>query len=431
MKNLLLIAYHFPPYAGGSGVHRAAKFFQYLPENGWSPYVLTTGTLAYENIRLGKDNNGTDPAAPSRIIRTFALDAQRHLSIKGRYPGWLAIPDRWANWVLTAVPAGVAAIYRRKIGVIVVTFPIATSVLIGLILHRLTTIPLVVDFRDSMTEDDYPRDAFIRSIHRRIETSVMKRGARFVFTAESARRMYLDRYPQVHPDKCIVISNGYDEEDFAGIPFSHKDLEINRPTRLVHAGLIYPDERDPRPFFRALSRLRAEGNIQPENLRVELRASGSEDYYSTLIRELKIEDVVFLLPALPYRSALENIATADGLLLLQAANCNHQIPAKTYEYLRLGIPILALTSAEGDTAALLNDSGGATVVDLANEDSIYQVFPKFMKSVQNGSHPLPDRQKVPNYSRRSQAAVLANCLNQAVSSVVTEAEPLHVSVRSE
>src|SRR5688500_18545102 len=174
MKNLLLVAYHFPPYAGGSGVHRATKFFQYLPENGWTPYVLTAGTLAYENVREIRQPEIDANAA--RVSRAFALDAGRHLSLKGRYFGWTATPDRWASWILTAIPKGFALIYRRKISVIVVTFPIATAVLIGLLLHRLTGKPLVVDFRDSMTEEGYPRDPQMRAIHRKIERSIMERG---------------------------------------------------------------------------------------------------------------------------------------------------------------------------------------------------------------------------------------------------------------
>jgi glycosyltransferase involved in cell wall biosynthesis len=427
MKSLLLIAFHFPPYSGGSGVHRAARFFQYLPENGWSPYVLTTGTLAYENVHQREQQEESSADTRERVIRAFAVDARRHLSIKGRYLVWLGIPDRWANWVLTAVPRGLAALYRRRISLIVVTFPIATAVLIGLILHRLTGKPLVVDFRDSMTEDNYPHDPWMRSIHRRIEKAVMKRGSLFVFTADSARRMYLNRYPTVEPGKCVIISNGYDEEDFAGIdcpPMDRRHDRNARPIRLVHAGILYPEERDPRAFFRALSRLKSEGTVSSKSLRIELRASGSEDYHAGLIRTLGIDDIVQLSPALPHKKALEDLAAADGLLIFQAANCNHQIPAKAYEYLRLGRPILALTAAEGDTAALLNSVGGATITDLADESGIYEELPRFVSAVRNGQHPLPEARKVRGYSRRGQSAALAECLNQVLSRVTgTEAPP--------
>ena len=39
------------------------------------------------------------------------------------------------------------------------TYPTATAVMIGYLLHRLTGKPWIVDFRDSMTEEGYPPEA--------------------------------------------------------------------------------------------------------------------------------------------------------------------------------------------------------------------------------------------------------------------------------
>ena len=153
-----------------------------------------------------------------------------------------------------------------------------------------------------------------------------------------------------------------------------------------------------------------------ENLRVDLRASGSEDYYAAIIQKLGINDLVHLLPALPHQQALQDCANADGLLVFQAASCNHQIPAKIYEYLRARRPILALTPDEGDTTALLRETGGATVVDLSNEQSIYMALPDFLESVRNGTHPLAETRKVQYYTRRNQALELAECLSEVVKS---------------
>ena len=77
--------------------------------------------------------------------------------------------------------------------------------------------------------------------------------------------MYLDRYPHLPADRCVVIANGYDEEDFTGIEALPLAYNSNgHPIRLLHAGLIYTEERDPRPFFRALSRLKRDGIIKRE-----------------------------------------------------------------------------------------------------------------------------------------------------------------------
>lgn len=410
MRKVLIVAFHFPPHAASSGFLRALKFCRYLPTNGWSPVVLTANRRAYERL----DETQFDQIPPDvPVVRAFALDTRRHLSLRGRYLRWLALPDRWVTWCLGAVPAGLFAIYRHRVDVILTTFPIATTVLIGWFLQRLTGKPWVVDFRDSMTEEEYPRDPLTRGVYRRIERQAVRHSSRLVFTARSTIRMYLRRYPGLRPEKCVLIPNGYDEEDFLHLSCDGTGQPIaDRPLRMVHSGLVYPEERDPRAFFRALARLKGEARVSATSLRIDLRAAGSEDYYAELLRELGIQDLVHLLPALPYRQALQDCADADGLLLLQAANCDHQVPAKAYEYLRLRKPILALTSETGDTAALLREVGGSTIVDLADEQAIYQGLPGFLESVRNGDHPLPDAQSAGRYSRKKQAEQLAECLSR-------------------
>jgi glycosyltransferase involved in cell wall biosynthesis len=167
----------------------------------------------------------------------------------------------------------------------------------------MTGIPWVADFRDSMTEDNYPRDAWSWRSYRWIEKQVIENAARIVFTTESTVRMYAERYPAMPADRCIVIPNGYDEEDFASVPVLVGRCAVNgRPIRLVHGGVIYREERDPRDFFRALAGLRSEGMVRPNTLRIDLRASGSEDYFRALLSELKITDIVRLLPPLSGQS---------------------------------------------------------------------------------------------------------------------------------
>jgi len=263
-----------------------------------------------------------------------------------------------------------------------------------------------------MTEPDYPRHPLTWKVYRWLEKLAVRDAERLIFTASSAVRMYVDRYPDLSPARCTLILNGYDEEDF-------RDLIVgtrapSKPLRLVHMGLLYPIERDPRPFFRAVAQLQREGMLDASQLRIELRASGFESTYRPMIRAGGLENLVHLLPPLPYRQALQNAADADGLLLFQAACCDHQIPAKLFEYLRIAKPILALTSLTGDTAALLQQSGGATIVDSTDWKAIYRVLPEFLKAVEDRSHPRPQLSVVELYSREAQAQTLALLLNDVV-----------------
>ena len=410
LRNFLLVAYHFPPQSGSSGLLRSLKFCRNLLAHGWRATVLTTHPRAYE--RLETSQLSEIPAEVS-VIRCFALDTRRHFSVAGRYPRFLALPDRWVSWCLGAIPAGYRAIRKQKIEVIFTTHPIATAILVGWALHRLTGKPWVVDFRDLMTEDDYPTDPMTHRAYRWIERRVIRHAARIIFTAPSAIDIYIGRYPELDRQRCLLIPNGYDEEDFRDL----SQIAVSKPTpgtplRILHSGLVYLSERDPRPLFRAFSRLKRERQLDASQLQIELRASGSEELYSKMISELDISDIVKLLPPLPYRASLGEAAEADALLLLQGASCSRQIPAKAYEYLRLRKPILALTNDDGDTAHLLRETGGATIVPLEDESAIVRTLPNFLRSLRQANHPLPEEAQVRRYSRSQQAADLARCLDE-------------------
>jgi glycosyltransferase involved in cell wall biosynthesis len=410
LGNVLIIAYHFPPQAGSSGLLRSLKYCQYLPEFNWHPAVLTPHPRAYEKIDK-KSLSSIPKGVP--VIRSFAMDTKKHMGFGGRYLRYMALPDRWVSWVFGGVPAGLRAVRTCKSDILYSTFPIMSAALIGLWLQRFTGLPWVLDLRDPMSQEGYPHDPLVRRVWTKVERACMRRVSRVIFTAEATRRMYLERYPQfLKPEMCVLISNGYDEADF-------RDLEVpargpvpaGRRIRLVHSGLIYPVERDPRPMFSAVGRLKKMGRLTADKVQIVFRAPGSEDLYRKLLAERDIEDLIVLEPHMPYRQALQECAEADGLLLFQAADCDKQIPAKAYEYLRIGKPILALTTHTGDTAALLRDVGGATIVNIASEDEIYEGLSSFVDALRVGTHPEPDKKKIQGYTREAQAGQLAKVLD--------------------
>ncbi len=407
-----MIAFHYPPFAGGSGVHRTLKFSRYLPQFRWRPIILTAHARAYSQTGTHQLHE-----IPSEVLvkRAFALDTSRHLSFRGSYAKVLALPDRWSSWLVGAVPLGLYLIKKYKPDVIWSTYPIATSHLIGFVLHKISGLPWVADFRDSMTEENYPRDHITRQCYQWIEQKALSLSARSIFTALSTREMYRSRYAWLKPESCVVIPNGFDEQDFKNFDADvDKSTRIHRPIRLVHAGVVYPEERNPRPFFEALAKLKTEGVVKADELQIEFRGSGSEELYSTILHELNLTDIIHLLPSLPYQESLQDCALADGLILLQGRSCNHQIPAKAYEYLRLQKPVLALTDTKGDTAAVLRECGGATILDMHDSIALCAGLPKFFSQIKTGSHSVPIISAVKKYSRESQTETLASCLRSVM-----------------
>ena len=105
---------------------------------------------------------------------------------------------------------------------------------------------------------------------------------------------------------------------------------------------------------------------------------------------------------------------ADALLVLQASNCNEQIPAKLYEYLRAGRPIVALTDPVGDTADVVRAAGLDAIARLDSVDDIVALLRRFIASIRAGAAPLPAADYVAAASRRGRTRELATLLDAAV-----------------
>ena len=410
VKRVLMVAYHFPPMNVSSGIQRTLRFAQYLPEFNWEPTVLTAHPRAYP----GTSQASLAEIPPHlRVHRAFALDTAKHLSLRGRYPRLLCIPDRWWSWWLGAVPQGLALIRHLKPDVLWSTYPLATAHVIGYTLHRLTGIRWVADFRDPMAQVGYPADPLEHRAFRWIEYQTLRHCERAVFTTPGAMRLYTERYRDIPQSRFTIIENGYDESAFGQAEQGQDPGRSNGgPLVLVHSGTVYPSERDPRTFFGALSVLCRNGEIKPELLRIVLRATGCDDYLRGLIKDYGIGEIVKLEPALSYRDALSEMLAADGLLVLQAANCNYQVPAKVYEYLRARRPILALTDPAGDTAAVLKDAGIDTIAPLDSHEEISSLIIRFLELLRRQRAPVARDAKIAAASRWARTIELASVLDE-------------------
>lgn len=410
-----MIAYHYPPILRSSGIHRTLKFAQYLPKFDWQPTILTINPRAYENC----DPSFRNDLPNTEVHRVFGLDAARQLAYKGRYFKWTALPDRWISWWLGAIPAGLRLIRRQKPDFIWSTYPIASAHLIGLTLHKLTKIAWIADFRDPMTDAGYPTDPLIRSIYQWVERMTLQNCTCAVFTTEDTLAEYVKRFPTLAHHTWHVIPNGYDEQTFAEI----EAQQATQPTppktaalTLVHAGTLYPSERDPGPFFAAIAALKNAQVISAETLKIVLRASGHETIYRQQTAQLGIEDIIHFEPSLPYQQAITEMLNADGLLLFQAANCNHQIPAKAYEYLRTKKPIFAMTPAQSNTAALLRSAAIDTIAPLDASDAIQTQLTIFLRALAEGTAPIASDAVIASHSRLARTEELAAILTKTLHS---------------
>lgn len=417
VKKVLMVAYHFPPLTGSSGIQRTLRFVQHLPALGWQPIVLTADPRAYE--KTSGDLMADVPNA-TPVHRAFALDTARHLQFAGRYLGWMARPDRWISWKFAAIKDGLKLIEKYQPDVIWSTFPIATAHVIASSLHRKTGIPWVADFRDPMAHVaanvSFPADPRAWQSYLAVEADAVAGACFCVFTSPGAARLYRERYPLL-ADRMMVVENGYDEESFSALARQSESEEYEagpeRPLLMLHSGIVYALERDPTQLFVALARLKASGTLGPTDLRIRFRASVNDALLQNLAQVHGVSDFIELCQTVTYREALTEMLAADVLLVMQSRHCNDQIPAKLYEYLRAGRPILGLTDPEGDTASVLRRAGLDRIARLDSVDEIATAIQALLFDWRQCRLAVPQPMFVQQASRQGRSQELVTLLDRA------------------
>jgi hypothetical protein len=349
MRKVLLISRSFPPTSHVS-VERAAKLAKYLPEFGWRPTVLT-GRRGPAG--LPEDPGLLDQLAGIDVIRTrapeFSLFYRSGRRREGSGPvrsaprrgawhpkAWL-VPDSQLLWFPFAVRA---ALRKARIAgwdaVVATTFP-PTSILIAHTIAGRMGIPYVVDFRDSWTAYHAAprRPALLAALERRLEERMIRDAAAVVAVVP---HIVEHAFARLSPDErppLTILQNGYDEDDFTGVP----PAELP-PFSIVHTGQM---RRAPEALWAALSHAL---RVRPElRGRLHLWQVGFVDGRANGGLSAAPEGVVVHhVPPVPLRDSIAYMLGADLLLVEEFQSI---MPSKTLQYLRSGRPILAVLDQGG------------------------------------------------------------------------------------
>lgn len=428
-RRVLMITYDFPP-SMRMGAQACAQLARHLPLYGWEPVVLTVREHHIEDRDIS-----AQPALPERIIRTGVIPhpftlyralkgllAQRSgggqsaNGSPGRTGGlryWflclLDIPDAYTGWIPPAVVAGLRAIRRHRVDHICSSSPHSTNHLVGLALARLTGLPWTAHFRDPWV---YPPDVWqqtkrVSGLSARLETKlermVVCRASVVACVTEPHASWLRQVYPDVPAGKFVTIPNGFDGAEWEALEGQGGGFRPLRNERFVitYAGTLYR-RRSPLPLFRALRSLIDAGEVVPEQIHVELvghsNAAGGTRV-ADMASSCGVAECVKITGPLNRPETLRRMARSD-LLLLLAEGLTFQIPGKTYEYLRARRPILALTS-EGAVADLLGRTGGAWVVDPADQTGVTAaVRDAYRRWRDRRDGPRPDAEVVAGFDRR-------------------------------
>ena len=93
------------------------------------------------------------------------------------------------------------------------------------------------------------------------------------------------------------------------------------------------------------------------------------------ISECNLQEIVQLYPPRSYLGSLSEVASADVAVLIEAP-CEEGIflPSKFVDYLRLGVPIMAVSPKEGTINDVLKRSGGGMIADNRSAQSVAETL---------------------------------------------------------
>jgi glycosyltransferase involved in cell wall biosynthesis len=409
MRHVLIVSYYFPPI-GGIGSIRMARFAECLPDFGWEPTIIAPSDTPHaldpylsfprekvvrsRSIELARLGGAGRPAPSSPVLSPGRERRGLRALARSAAHRYVYYPDAQIGWYPGAVRAGLRLLREKRFDAIFSSSNPITAHLVARTLARRAGVPWVAEFRDPWA-DRLPADHVHRRRAARLQRSlVTAANAVVVPTPTMAAHLSAEWGRDV-----ALIPNGHDVEQ----PVSARPAQ---PT-FTYVGTFYPGRQDLSGVLAAIRqleasaparapRLRFVGDMPPE-LTAEVAAAGLAE---------RVEVTGFL----PLEQAMAAMADSSMLLACGFAGTDPLslgvIPAKVFEYLASGLPILYLGNPADDAARLLAEQPGCHIAEPGDVVAI-------LAALRRGLDGPLEHRDAEQFSRRARTRQLAEVLDAA------------------
>jgi glycosyltransferase involved in cell wall biosynthesis len=331
----------------------------------------------------------------------------------------LLFPDPQVLWQPAAHAALLARLASRRDDVMLVSGPPFSQFLLAP-LARAGGLGVVLDYRDEWCT---VRQAYEMSGSRAarflgdpLEAALLRRAHAVVTATDDFRQRLLSRFPWLDERNVVAIPNGYDPDDFpADLPGPPSDVRDRfvatyagtvftlTSARGLLGGVRLLHERD--PALAGLLRLRFVGRIVP----TELDAFENAESLGPCVERVGY---------VPHARVLAELAASHLVLCLldDVPGAQSVYPAKIFELMRLGRPVLTLAPPGSALARLVESHALGTVVHPRDERGIADALHSRLRTFERGENlhvPWRNAPGIRRFDRRALAGEFAQILERA------------------
>jgi len=384
MKNVLMVSYYSPPYAGVSVV-RVKKYCKYLPEYNWQPWVFTVDPRYY----AGKIVDDLEDIRNTKTIRIPYY----------KVPGKVFLVKLFFPFLVAAFSLK----NKSKLKAVYLTGSPFHPFLLTVFLTGIFRIPTILDFRDSWSFNhgfdgrnagslkEKISEVFIGSI----EKLSIKFASKVTFSTHILHEEYSNRYSE-YRHKFKTITNGYDPDDFISV----KPRKVVNTKSIILTGKfkIYT----PEVVYGIFEAVKALNNF------TFIYVGGESEELIELAKEYGIENKIVSLPYMPYSDSLDLIAGADYAMMTNGMV--NGTGTKIFDYLALKKPVICFVPEGSIISHQFSDIDHIVIKEGPHtNDSILDGLEKLF-SIKTA----PSENAIKEYSRIYASQDLAKILNEII-----------------
>ncbi|MEE9378909.1 MAG: glycosyltransferase [Candidatus Lokiarchaeia archaeon] len=371
----LYIVDEFPPIGRHPGI-RALEISKRLLKKDIKPIILTREVKKskFLNLKLIKE-------IPSnlKIVKSYSFEIQNKFLLK--FLDLVFRIDFYISWVPFAYFKAKKILKRETdIKFIYIAGPPFYNHIIGILLKKKFDIPLILEYRDPWSYNPYlgKRE---RWLNQKLDLIIERNSlqvADMIITVSSALTTYLKKCFSFINNKPIhSIPNGLNIYKKAP-----KLVKENFKILFVFAGSLYR-KRSITPFLKIISQLKADGVIGRNNFLFKI--FGDYDYkeLDSVIKNLKIKDIIFLGQRLPRFQIFKEISQAHFTVHIGENLYYPTIAFKIWDYLSCRKKILYLGRKESLTAKFLEKNNFGFTLPIDNLKNAKQLLADVIENIRN------------------------------------------------